>query len=548
MSHSIGSAPSSLGSNGSKRFTRRYRTVNTKSVVDENLFGTPQRITQAQEMRDKKSGSAANLREQPNFNASSDRNQGQRKPQYIKHITKDLIREILVPEDQGQKSLVIDGETYGRLLKACNYKSKSELEDEKQRANDEQDRIVNEIHERKKIIQKYDMDRKKNEQLDEIDELAKEDAEYLLKKANEQRQEQEDEIKRLNELILNVKVHAIRDAQLVEKQQIKREVKDEEKRLDMMMEVDRLNAIKVQEEIEAKRKSDQQTGAKMILKQIEMNRQEKLIQEEVREQENAMMLTHLEKLQKEDYEEVRKRKEKQKALASDLIIANRDLEKQKEFRKQQDIVAELKVLEYQRDKAARDSAYEAEQEKKRQDREKEIARLRAKQERARDMQADKDALRAKREQERKEREWREKERLEAMKKRQIEEEMKLSREWQCRNKEHYLAVEAAKDRSEFQKVLKAQIELADKDKQKEDEMHRDRKHYSENLQRQIRENELVRIKERKAFFEEGVKLDDEAKARRAKLDDIKKKKLNELRNAGIPDKYCAEIERKLAVH
>ena len=71
--------------------------------------------------------------------------------------------------------------------------------------------------------------------------------------------------------------------------------------------------------------------------------------------------------------------------------------------------------------------------------------------------------------------------------------------------------------------------MADKDKQKEDEMHRDRKHYSENLQRQIRENELVRIKERKAFFEEGVKLDDEAKARRAKLDDIKKKKLNELR-------------------
>lgn len=192
----------------------------------------------------------------------------------------------------------------------------------------------------------------------------------------------------------------------------------------------------------------------MILKQIEMNRQEKLIQEEVREQENAMMINHLEKLQKEDYEEVRKRKEKQKALAHDLIVANRDLEKQKEFRKQQDIVAELKVLEYQRDKAARDAAYEAEQEKKRQDREKEISRLRAKQERARDMQADKDALRAKREQERKEREWREKERLEAMKKRQIEEEMKLSREWQCRNKEHYLAVEAAKDRSEFQKVLK----------------------------------------------------------------------------------------------
>merc|ERR1712110_517579 len=102
MSHSIGSAPSSLGSNGSKRFSRRYRTVNTKSVVDENLFGTPQRITQAQEMRDKKAGSSADLR-QNDYNSPE---RGQRKPQYIKHITKDLIREILVPEDQGQKSLV----------------------------------------------------------------------------------------------------------------------------------------------------------------------------------------------------------------------------------------------------------------------------------------------------------------------------------------------------------------------------------------------------------------------------------------------------------
>ena len=117
--------------------------------------------------------------------------------------------------------------------------------------------LQSEIYERKKTIQKYDLDRKRNEQLDEIDQLAKEDAEYLLKKANEQRQEQEDEIKRLNELILNVKVHAIRDAQLIEKQQIKRELKDEEKRLDIMMEVDRLNAIKVQEEIDHKRKQDQ---------------------------------------------------------------------------------------------------------------------------------------------------------------------------------------------------------------------------------------------------------------------------------------------------
>lgn len=47
-----------------------------------------------------------------------------------------------IPGDQGQKSLVIDGNTYGRLLKACNFKTKEELEMEKQRTGEEQDRLV----------------------------------------------------------------------------------------------------------------------------------------------------------------------------------------------------------------------------------------------------------------------------------------------------------------------------------------------------------------------------------------------------------------------
>jgi hypothetical protein len=77
--------------------------------------------------------------------------------------------------------------------------------------------------------------------------------------------------------------------------------------------------------------------------------------------------------------------------------------------------------------------------------------------------------------------------------------------------------------------IRAQLELADKEKMEEEKAHLRRANYTDNLQKQIRDNELIRIRERQAFFEEGVKLDEEAKARRAKLDDIKKKKLDELR-------------------
>ena len=57
-------------------------------------------------------------------------------------------------------------------------------------------------------------------------------------------------------MILNAKCHAIRDAQILEKKVIYGEMQVEEKRLDQMMEIDRQNAIKMQEEIERKRREE----------------------------------------------------------------------------------------------------------------------------------------------------------------------------------------------------------------------------------------------------------------------------------------------------
>ena len=65
--------------------------------------------------------------------------------------------------------------------------------------------------------------------------------------------EQDDEIKKLNEVILNAKCHAIRDMQLREKTEILESMKEEEERLDVMMEVDRVKALAEFEERERER-------------------------------------------------------------------------------------------------------------------------------------------------------------------------------------------------------------------------------------------------------------------------------------------------------
>ena len=69
----------------------------------------------------------------------------------------------------------------------------------------------------------------------------------------------------------------------------------------------------------------------------------------------------------------------------------------------------------------------------------------------------------------------------------------------------------------------------EKEKLAEGEKRKQRDVYAEEVRVQIKDKEQQRIRARQQFFEEGVKLDEEARQRRSRLDDIKRKKLEELR-------------------
>ena len=170
------------------------------------------------------------------------------KKEFVRHITKDLIRDLMsvhphhsaaqrsaastrdlhrfsssVPEDLTCTSVIIDGSTYHRLAHAARFNPREVRDQELDEARQNRDSIEvsdrhlsgvavvvdtddnslqAELDRRKKAMQEYDQQRKRNAPLDEIDQEAKEEAEYLLKRANELRQEQEDEVKHLNEVRL----------------------------------------------------------------------------------------------------------------------------------------------------------------------------------------------------------------------------------------------------------------------------------------------------------------------------------------------------------
>lgn len=111
-------------------------------------------------------------------------------------------------------------------------------------------------------------------------------------------------------------------------------------------------------------------------------------------------------------------------------------------------------------------------------------------------------------------------------------------------REHFLAIEAQRERQEFERVLAVQQEGQRQEEVKDRDARSKKLHHAEEVRKQIKEKEKDMIHSRQMFFEEGIKLDQEAQERRRRLDDIKKKKLDELQGAGVPTKYINEVARR----
>lgn len=81
--------------------------------------------------------------------------------------------------------------------------------------------------------------------------------ETLLTKAQALMDEEQDDVKKMNQMVLYSKVVTIRDQQLVESKNLESEWVREQKKLDLMMEIERLKDLQEQEERETRRKTAQ---------------------------------------------------------------------------------------------------------------------------------------------------------------------------------------------------------------------------------------------------------------------------------------------------
>ena len=107
--------------------------------------------------------------------------------------------------------------------------------------------------------------KKKNIPLTEQEKQKRKAKKKILQKANDLRNEDRDDVKDMNKMIMYAKVVTIRDKQLAQKKQIHQHYVEEEKQKDLMIEIDRLKAIKATQEREREHKIKQRQDHDMII-------------------------------------------------------------------------------------------------------------------------------------------------------------------------------------------------------------------------------------------------------------------------------------------
>ncbi|ELK38508.1 Coiled-coil domain-containing protein 19, mitochondrial [Myotis davidii] len=462
-------------------------------------------------------------------------------------------------------------EEFERIKWASQVLTKEELEGRAQAFKKEKEAALDAVTTRKKVMKQKEMIWMKNKKLDDLEEEAKERAQNLLQRANKLRIEQEEELRDMSKIILNAKCHAVRDAQILEKQLIQKELDAEEKRLDQMMETERQKSLQRQEDLFKKRREERIRGKRHIMQQMQKKQEERSLFAEQQEQEKEQMLEYMERLQEEDLRDMERRHQEKLKLQAEIKRINDESQRQKAELQAQEKLADQMVMEFTkkkmvkveselvnrsvgcrrasvvaivRNEMAREAEFEAEQERIRREKEKEIARMRVMQEKVQDYLAEQDTLRAKRNQEVADREWRRKEKENAQKKMETEAKLRKTRMEQVAFKEHTLAVQVQRDRDEFDRILRAQREQIEKERLVEEKRAAERMQHAQELRRQVRENQQKLVQDRIATFEEGRRLKEEAQRRSERINDVKKKKIEELRATGLPEKYCIEAERK----
>ena len=350
-------------------------------------------------------------------------------------------------------------------------------------------------------------------------------------------------VKQFDQICRKAKIATIWDRQMEERKMMEGMFTNKEKRLDQMMELERLKEIKFIEEREKLQKSNKIKSQKAVIDQIYNNDFERNKKREEIEREKILMMRQIEKMKEEDKRMLAIKKlekeEKIKEFAHALDIMA--LSKKKKILEEKE--EELKIKKFNLEKDAQEEKIIQEKKRITIQREKETQALREKQEKQKDKLDEVNELKARKAMI--EAEIKEKKKLEEenLKKQKLIKEMIESNDLMLKIKKSLGEKENEKDK-EIVNKMKLEIQ-----KEEEEEKIKKRIKLEKMLENKIElENQIINREEREKNkrvkeLEEGKKIMKEKDNYIKSLEEIRKQKIQELKDLNIKDAYIAPLEK-----
>lgn len=326
-------------------------------------------------------------------------------------LSKDDVKAIKDRAVKGQQAdaVVIKASELARIKDSTKVIGKQQEQDEKKRLAAEREREREAATTLRDKIKAFDQTRTKKLPPTMYQKEAKEKNETLLTKAEKAMDEELDDVKHMNKMVHYAKCATVRDRQLAEMRELEKAKKDEDLKVDLMMEVERLKALQFHEDREKVHHEAQRQGALVIVDQIKDREQQRVREQELKNKEQMQMLKQIEELQQDEVKQQEKKRERAKQLMLEVEESNRQAITIKQEQGQKEKEIDSKIVDYNKRKAQREEEQQAELKRLHDEKEREIQRLREKQLRAINKQAEIDELKARRAFEQSERQTRDKE-------------------------------------------------------------------------------------------------------------------------------------------
>ncbi|KAG7177947.1 Cilia- and flagella-associated protein 45-like [Homarus americanus] len=422
-----------------------------------------------------------------------------------------------------------------------------------QQAKEAARRTLEEKEERRRQHEKIEARHRRRRQLDEIkcleewppgDHQAKETLEEDDRRGREEL-EREEEVKDLRKMVLAAKCHAIREAQILEKQHIRKLEKEEEERQAIMMEEARVKGLKEEKEREKAKQEVNQLAAVALAKQIQQSELLRYQQFRDKKKEANNVAKEAEKYNTE--KELEKRKKKEKMMKEKKEA--RRVKEEAEVKKEELLKTEkLRDVQMMKEMKAQEAVKEARQEE-------EAAARRAKedlqrlwlndQERKLEERRKRDELKRLRELEKLEREWRTKELTEARAKAQREAEVTKERRQQVEDRQKARMAVAMKQKEELLRVTDHWMITEERERSEHQHAKKAKEDYESRIRGQIKEQEARRAKEADRLRQEKEEAALQIKLRQAALTRLKLDTMQELRKMALPEQLVLDLEKKL---